>query len=53
MWEYRDAIDEALGEDEMAQPLKNLFDEESVHTVTKQEIRNGLTNLCRDQLDTY
>ena len=35
IWQYNEAIDNVLGEDSMAQPLKDLFDEEKVHSVTK------------------
>ena len=29
-WEYHEAIDNVLGEDSMAQPLKDLFDQDKV-----------------------
>ena len=51
IWKYQEAIDTVLGEDSMAQPLKDLFDEDKgVHSVTKQDIRNALTDLCRERL---
>ena len=51
IWKYQEAIDQVLGEDQMAQPLKDLFDEDKgVHSVTKQDIRNALTSLCRERL---
>ena len=50
MWQYQEAIDKVLGDDSMAQPLKDLFDEETVHELTRQDIRNALTNLCSERL---
>ena len=50
IWQYHEAIDQVLGEDSMAQPLKDLFDEDKVHSVTRQDIRNALTNLCSERL---
>ena len=50
MWQYQEAIDKVLGDDSMAQPLKDLFDEDKVHSVTRQDIRNALTNLCSERL---
>ena len=50
IWKYQEAIDQVLGEDQMAQPLKDLFDEDKVHSVTRQDIRNALTNLCSERL---
>ena len=50
IWEYHEAIDNVLGEDSMAQPLKDLFDQDKVFQVSRQEIRNALTDLCRERL---
>ena len=50
IWEYHEAIEQVLGEDSMAQPLKELFDQDKVFSVSKQDIRNALTTLCRERL---
>ena len=50
IWEYHEAIDNVLGDDSMAQPLKDLFDQDKVFQVSRQEIRNALTDLCRERL---
>ena len=37
----------------MAQPMLDLFDPKTKHTVTKDEIRQGLKKLLRSRLDEY
>ena len=45
-----DSIDEKLGDDAMAQPLKDMFDSAKTPDLTREMIREALTKLCSKQL---
>ena len=50
---YQDAINQEIEGDGLAQPLLDLFDPTTKETVTRQDIRDGLKNLLRKNVDDY
>mmetsp|Transcript_3673 Transcript_3673/g.4910 ORF Transcript_3673/g.4910 Transcript_3673/m.4910 type:complete len:96 (+) Transcript_3673:342-629(+) len=50
---FLDMIEDKIGEDELAEPLRQLFDPKNTPTLTSQQIRDELKKLLRTRLDSY
>lgn len=50
---YHQCVEDSLEGDQMMQPLRNMFNNEEKESITRQEIRDGLTKLLSSNLDDY